>query len=599
MPKTLLHHLQQIISQFRFRLVTASCLILISNLLLIINPLIFRQAILTLLAIPTDQKSFLTSFSHAVLGSYFLSPWAWGLLLFLIAVLSASLKYRMRTLFFSVSREVELELREKLFNRIQNQSRAFFDQHSIGGLLSLLTNDITTYRDMLGPAFMYPMHCLTLIIPSLIALYYLSPLMTVVSLIPIVGIFLVNQKVKKPLFDISEKVQQSLSEMSVMAHEHFSGLRLIRSYGIEISSLQLFQKLCRSFSKFNVRFGSLQGILLPSLTFLTKTTSIVLVVISGGMVLLNWGFIGHFTTADFLSFMWIQSFIFTPLLMLSWIIPLYQRGDAAYQRLIHIYDVPIEIKDTSDKVLHIPTKADIHIKDLSFTYPGQARPLLSHFNLHIKGGSFIGITGPVGAGKSTLLRLLSREYEVFPNTIFIAESDIHCYSLNAFQRALIKVEQHPFLFSKTIFENIRFGKQEASLEEVEFVSRLANLHTDVLEFPNQYETLVGERGASLSGGQKQRVAIARAFLVNRSILLMDDIFASLDTATEKKIFNAIKSNFKDKTVLLVTHRISILEQLDRVLYMYNGKIIEDGTPQQLILKRGPYRTMAEIQNPGR
>lgn len=583
-----------IISQYRLRLFTASLLIFISNLLLIINPLIFRQALIALVLNEPIQNNSLNSFFHTILGSYFQSAWAWGLLLLAIAIISALFRYKMRLLFFSVSREVELDIREKLFERIQAQSRTFFDHHKIGELLSRLTNDITAYRDMLGPGFMYPMHFLTLVIPALIALFYISPLMGIISFIPIVAIYVLNFVVRKPLLHVSQKVQRSLSDMSVMVHEHFSGIKLIKSYGIEQAASKLFKGLCEEFSKINMRFASLQGMLLPSLTILTKIVSIILLAMSAAIILLNWG--NHpLDVADFLSFMWIQSYIFNPLLMLAWVMPMYQKGQAAYLRLVEIYDEPIEIQDTPETLQHIPNHANIEFRDLNFSYSAQDKPIFSHFNLSIKGGTFVGITGPVGGGKTTLLRLLSREYEVPQSSILIGEHDIHQYSLHAFRRAIVTVEQLPFLFSKSILDNIKFGKQDATFDEVESVARLANLHDDILEFPNQYETVVGERGVSLSGGQKQRVAIARAFMVNRSILLMDDIFSALDTKTEKKIFQTLKSNFKGKTVLLVTHRISILEQLDRVIYIQNGHVIEDGTPEELNRKPGPYKTLVDIQ----
>jgi ATP-binding cassette subfamily B protein len=215
---------------------------------------------------------------------------------------------------------------------------------------------------------------------------------------------------------------------------------------------------------------------------------------------------------------------------------------------------------------------------------------------NIKGGSFVGITGPIGSGKSTLFRLLSREYEIPRGMIYIGGKDIHDYPLEAFSKSMVTVEQIPFLFSKTIAENVMFGRDSASQAEIELVSRHADLHETVMEFPQQYDTVVGERGVTLSGGQKQRIVMARAFLVNRSILLLDDIFSAVDMGTERRIFDRMKSNFEGRTVLLITHRVSILEQLDRVIYMQDGKIVEDGSPAQLVQKKGYYAALHDLQS---
>jgi ATP-binding cassette subfamily B protein len=281
--------------------------------------------------------------------------------------------------------------------------------------------------------------------------------------------------------------------------------------------------------------------------------------------------------------------------MLAWVLPIYERGRAAYDRLVEIYMEPIEISEGSHLHLHIPPKSEILFKELNFAYPRFSHHALKNINLTIKGGSFVGITGPVGAGKTTLFRLLNREYEIPKGMIFLGGRDIHDYSFEAFSQSIVTVEQIPFLFSKSIAENVSFGKEGATQEELELVAEMADLHDTVLEFPDQYNTVIGERGVTLSGGQKQRLAMARAFLVNRSILLLDDIFSAVDAATEKRIFNAMKMNFIDKTVLMITHRVSILEQMDLVIYMKNGEIVENGSPLDLFNQKGYYRTLFDLQ----
>lgn len=576
---------------YKARLLFACTLVLLSNLLLILNPLIFRQALYALA--PTGVTPQLAApFFQTWMGSYFHKIYAWVSILLIVTLLSAYLKYHMRFIFLSISREAEYQVRDLLFSRIQMQSSSFFDRHQIGDLVSRLTNDITAYRDSLGPGVMYPAFFVTLIVPAFIALFSISIPLATLSLLPVLMIHVLNILIRVPLFRLSLKVQKQLSELSSMIHEHFSNIRILKSYLVENRALALFKDSCIAFRSLSFKLTCLQGIVLPSINFIIRLTSIALVFLAGTMILKEGA---ELSLPDFLSFMWIQSYVFSPLMMLGWILPMYQKGRAAYSRLIELYEEPIEVFHQLGGIAHIPPKADIVFNRLTFCYPGQHYRALKEFSLHLQGGTFVGITGPLGAGKSTLFRLLNRDYEVPDDAIHIGGRDIHDYSLDAFREAIVTVEQLPFLFSKTIADNLRFGKQEASPEEIEWGAKQAALHESVLEFSDRYETMVGERGMTLSGGQKQRVAIARAFLVNRSILLLDDVFSAVDAETEMNIFTAMKGSFQGKTVLLITHRVSILSQMDRVIYMLNGEVVEDGAPKELILKEGPYAALAGLQ----
>ncbi|NGX42249.1 MAG: putative multidrug resistance ABC transporter ATP-binding/permease protein YheI [Chlamydiae bacterium] len=570
-------------------------MVLISNSLLILNPLLFRQAVMAVDPYLPGCDGFLGEVTCSLFGARSTSVWPWVLSLLLIAITSATFKYWMRMTFITVSRDAEMEIRSTIFDRLQRQSRGFFDRHGIGELLSRLTNDISAYRDVLGPGVMYPLFFLTLMIPGLIALFSISVPLTSISLVPLLVIPLVNFTLRGYIFRISLSVQKALGEMSSMVQEHFSAIRIIKSYVIEKIVGERFRKLCQKLLSMNIRLSFLQGSLFPFFTFLTKMITVILVMFSGIIIFRGWS---DLNAADFVSFMWIQSYIFFPVLMLGWLIPVYGRGRAAYERILEIYEEPIEVQDVSKSGLKIPQRANIVFRDLSFSYPRAESPALSHIDLEIQGGSFVGITGPIGAGKTTLFHLLTREYEIPTGMIAIDGHDIHDYPLSAFHSEMVTVEQVPFLFSRSIAENVRFGRREASMEEVKVVTRYADFHDTVLEFPEKYETIIGERGVTLSGGQKQRLAMARAFLVNRSILLLDDIFSAVDVATEKRIFDGMKKNFRGKTVLLVTHRVSILEQMDRIIYLSGGAVLEDGTHKELCALKGHYAALTELQGMG-
>lgn len=577
MEKSLFKNLLSIIKHYKIRYIKALSMLILSNGLLIINPLLFRKAAVE---VATHGSGFFGSI-------YF-----WTLLLLTLAALSSYLKYCMRIAFISISRDEEKKVRSKLFERIQEQSRAFYDRHGIGELISHVTNDISAYRDVLGPGLMYPMFSATLVVPGFIALFSISSTLAFVALIPLLLIPMSNVFFRKAIYRVSVKLQEALAELSNYVQETFSGVRTIKSYGSETLVAARFFKLCRGLVGINLRFNWLQGILLPFLNLMTKFASLGVVVLFG--VLSFQGYM-KLSTADFVSFFWIQSYVYFPALMLAWIIPMYERGRAAYDRLVNIYEEPNEVVDSDEATLSIPEKADISITNLYFTYPGSSKPVFTDLNLKIPAGSFVGITGPLGAGKSTLFRLLMREYEIPRGMIAIGGHDIHDYPLKAFSRSMVSVDQVPFLFSKSIAENVFFGREETTQEELEMVARFADLHETVLDFPEGYETLVGERGVKLSGGQKSRVAMARAFLVNRSFLLLDDIFSAVDAKTEERIFKALKKHFSGKTIFLVTHRVNLLEDLDRVIYMDEGKVVEDGAPEALRKKKGYYAALFDLQ----
>lgn len=579
--------------EYRWRFLSALIFAILGNLLVIINPLVFRQAVLAVDINEPEKISFIQQLFSQLFGGYYSTVWTWALMLLSIALVAAVFKYSMRVGFISISREVENRVREQIFAKIQRQSRKFYDEHTIGELLSLLTNDITVYRDVLGPGIMYPIFAITLIIPGIIALFYISIPLASLSLLPLLLIPVTNKLVRHRIYALSASLQEKLAELSSIVQEHYSGIRIIKGYGSEEYQKQVFKPLATNLAKVTFKTSVVQGLIYPFFTLLTRCTTVLLVMLSATII-----YTGRqeLDTADFISFMWIQSYIYIPVLMLGWVLPIYERGRAAYDRIIKIYNEPTEVIDRLKvQNVSIPEAADIELCNLSFSYPNSCYNILHGINCRIKGGSFVGITGPVGSGKSTLLKLIDREYEIPEGMIIIDGKDIHSYPLSTFQQQVSTVEQMPFLFSRSIAENVRFGSQKASNEEVKIVSQYADLHETVCEFPQQYDTIVGERGVTLSGGQKQRVAIARAFLVDRSILLLDDIFSAVDASTEKKIFQAIENHFRGKTILLVTQRVSVLDRLDRVIFMHEGQIVEDGPPSGLKDEKGYYWALSELQ----
>jgi ATP-binding cassette subfamily B protein len=573
MKENLFQEMKAILYEYRRRYSFGFAMLVISNGLLILNPMLFRQAVANTEVNPD-------------------SIWYWVTILFFVAAISSILKYRSRLIFITTSRDVEKNVRSRLFERIQSQSMAFYDRHGIGELISRLTNDISVFRDFLGPGIMYPLITITTVIPGVIALFIISVPLTLASFLPLIGIPLVHSILRDPIYKNALAFQGLLAELSNMAQENYSSIRIIKGYVAESSTLQNFRKLCHKMYIIGTLFAIYEDLIFPIFILMTRISNLILVVVSGLIILKAWSTL---SSADFVAFMWLQTYLFFPILIFGWLLPIYERGRAAYKRLYEIYNEPIEVVDRSKSDLSVPQNADIEFRNLTFAYPTGTLPVLNNISFKVRGGSFVGITGPVGAGKTTVIKLLNREYEIPEGMIMIAGRDIHDYSLKTFHREMVTVEQTPFLFSKSIAENVLFGRREASKEELEEASRFADIHDTVLEFPEKYETLVGERGVTLSGGQKQRVAMARAFLVNRSLLLLDDIFSAVDASTEQRIFESMVENFKGKTIILITHRVTILEKMDQVIYMSDGRIIEKGTPEELMKQEGPYAALYELQ----
>lgn len=563
MEKSLWQNLLAVVRHYRKRLSLATLMLLLANLLTLANPLLVRYAL-------DNPES---------------APWKWALILLVIAFCSSLFRYRMRVEFSLVAKEVEQKARLTLFERLQQQSRGFHDRHSVGELIERLSSDMGAYRDVVGPGLLFPVFLLTMIIPGLFALAFISPPLALITAFSMLVIPLINFTFRKRIYKGAMRVQEQLARMGKFVQETFSGIRIVKGYVVEETLIRQFEKECQELLGMNFKLSSLQGVFFPLLTTVIRAVTLGLVLLAGLFFL---------SPADFVSFMWIQSYIFFPLLILGWIIPIWQQGRAAYDRITQILDEPIEVVGG----IHphkIPKKPSIHITGLTFAYPNSA-PLFEDLNLHIEGGSLTGLTGPPGGGKSTLFKLLSRDYEIPRKMIAIAGKDIHDYPLDSFWEEVITVDQIPFLFSKTIRENVRFAKRDATDEEVIGVSDLAALHEEVSGFEKGYDTVIGEKGVGLSGGQKSRLAIARAFLVDRNLLLLDDIFAALDETTADKIFETLRAQFKGKTVVLTTSKAKLLEKMDKVVVLKGGKIMEEGPPSHLFKNSSILKELKDIED---
>lgn len=579
MEKTLFKHLLAVISQYRIRFILAIALVCLSNALLILNPFIFRAAI----------KNTLEG-SQDISGAFPIEKFSFVPVLLCIALTSAFLKYRMRIQFVSISRNAEEIFREKLYLKLQSQSRQFFDNHSLGDLINRLSSDISTYREMLGPGLMYPIFALTMMLPAAFSLFFLSKWLFLFSLLPLLVLLLINIASRESLYSLSLSSQQILSKMSVLAEETYSGVRIFKAYDFKKIGERLFSSLGLEHSSLRRKLFLRQGMVHPVFILILQgasaSTAFLFSVLSSSSF-------HAVSTQDFLTFIWLQNYLFMPVMMLGWIFPLYQQGKAAYTRLKDLYEEPIEVSDTGTKE-DLSGRADIFLKNLTFTFSGSHSPSLRDITLTIKEGERIGVAGSVGSGKSTLLKLIQREYDVGENMFFIGKDEVHELKLSALYRLMATCEQIPFLFSDTVSENIRFGREDASKEEIFSVASSVDLHDEIEGFPEKYDTTVGERGHMVSTGQKQRIAVARSLIASKRILILDDIFANVDADKEKKMLERLIEDFKGATIILVTNRVSALEKMDKVIFLQDGKIIEEGSPSLLKTSGGPYSVLYDL-----
>lgn len=543
--------------------------LIIGNILYLAVPLLFRN-IQTLFA----QGATLT---HTRVDLFIYSALLLGLTL-----LSTYCKYRTRNNLLDLSLKAENGLKAKLFAKIQSSSESFYDRYSTGALMNYFTQDLQFYRDMLRIGLFAPLNLLTLVLPALLALAWISIPLTLITAIPLVLVPLVMWNVMRWIYRLSTKRQEILGDMSAFAHESFTGIRLIKASGIEKGFIDHMQRLGLKLYKVSLKLHTLECSFFPFIVTITRLVTLSLVITSAGMIYLN---VGNLLTNDFLSFMWIQSYLLFPIMIFGWALPLIQKGKAAYDRLYFLYSWQDPVKDEGIADLQIPKQPSIRIRDLSFTYPGEVEPALKEISLNIPSGASWAITGPLGSGKSTLLKLLLRGYETPKGAIEIGGEPIQNYPIDELLQKIALIEQSPFFLSDSLLENIRMGKREATEEEVEQVIQEADLLETVESFPSRHFTMVGERGVTLSGGQKRRLAVARTLIADRPLLLLDDVFSALDVETEQRLFKQLKRRFNGKTTLFVGHKASILLEFDWLVYLSKGRIIEQGPPKELLKRK--------------
>lgn len=517
-----------------------------------------------------------------------------GVLWFSAAVVGFSavkgvFQYWMRVILIGISRDIEYDLRNDLFRRLVTLSSDFYGRIRTGDIMARATNDLNAVRMMLGPGLMYWTETsLTFVVVIAVMLVIDWPL-TVMALLPAPLVSIAVNYFGRMIHRRFERIQKMFSDISSRVQENISGVRVIRAYVQEEAELRQFERLNREYITENIRLARISGAFLPTLQALVGVTLLIVLWVGGSRLLA-----GHITLGHFVMFNTYMAMLVWPMIAFGWVVNLMQRGTASLKRISEILNErPTIAEPASARRLREPVAGEIEFRDVVVEYPtGRA---INGVNLRISAGATVAIVGHTGSGKSTLVQLIPRLMDPTEGNVLLDGIDLRDVSPDALRRQIGFVPQETFLFSATLAENIAFGVEAATEEQIRWAAELAGLSPDVASFPNGYQTMVGERGITLSGGQKQRTAIARAILRDPRILILDDALSSVDTLTEDRILNALAEVMRGRTTILISHRVSTVRNADRIFVIEEGQIAERGTHSELLALGGYYADLYQKQ----
>jgi ATP-binding cassette subfamily B protein len=580
-PSAAFHSLLPFVLRYRQRFLIGLVCVFVTTAIQLVPPWILKYAVDDLTQSVTVNK---------------LLQYA-GLILLITAV-GAVFRFLMRRILIGASRDIEYDIRNAFFARLQQLPLGYYQARRTGDLMSRATNDLNAVRMMIGPAVMYSSNTILVFVVSIVVMLSIDVTLTLIALVPLPLVSLSVWYFGKAIHERFEKIQAQLSEVSAVVQESLAGVRVVRAYSQEEHELERFKGANLEYVAKNRALIRLQGLFFPSMTLFLGFGALLVLWLGGQAVIRQ-----RITIGEFFAFNSYLAMLAWPMIAFGWVTNILQRGMASWGRMLEVMDAMPAIADdaVTERGRLAPLGGAIEIRDLTFTYPGAEAPVLRKVSLQVPAGSTAAFIGATGSGKSTLLSLLPRLHEPPPATVFIDGIDVREIPLERLRGAIGFVPQEAFLFSDSLAENIEFsGRLEAGTPEKDVDAMLAaaavaRLDKDVVEFPNGYDTVIGERGITLSGGQKQRTAIARAVFADPRILVLDDALSAVDTYTEDEILTRLRAIMRERTSLIVAHRVSTVRHADQIFVLDAGRIVERGRHDELVARSGLYASLYRKQ----
>ena len=512
-----------------------------------------------------------------------------GLMLILFALLKGVFMFFMRQTIIVMSRLIEYDIKNEIYDHYQKLDRAFYKRNRTGDMMARISEDVSKVRMFLGPATMYPINMISLFALVMYNMFSINVKLSLYVLAPLpimsISIFFIS----KIIHSKSERVQKQLSLLSTISQESFSGIRILKSFVIEKMNFTQFNSETNEYLKRNISLAKTNASFFPFMLLLIGISTLLTIYIGGKEAIA-----GNITTGNIAEFIIYVNMLTWPMASIGWVTSIIQRAAASQKRINEFLKTKVEIHN--DEFEEVEILGDISFENVSFKYPDSNVNALSNISFTIKNGASIAIVGRTGSGKSTIIQLLTGMYKSSEGVINIDNKPIESYNVRNLRSAISLVPQEALLFSDTISNNISFGTDKnTSQKEIENVAKKAAIHDNIMGFPKQYNTKIGERGVTLSGGQKQRISIARAFIKPSSILIFDDCLSAVDNVTEETILKEIKNKNKEKTSIIISHRLSSIQHVDEIIVLENGKIIEKGTHEELMNNKKVYLDMYEQQ----
>ncbi len=496
-------------------------------------------------------------------------------------------RFLMRWLMIGVSRRIEYHLREDVFEQLERLPLSFYQKNRTGDLMSRATNDLSNVRMLMGPGIMYTANTILITVLAMILMVSIDWRLTMVALIPLPLVSFGVRQFGRKIHKLTEESQSKLADLSARVQESLAGIRVVKVFAQEDHERTIFRELNQNLKDKNMDLIRVTSMFFPTMQCTIGFSTVVVLGFGGRQVIT-----GAISLGDFVGFTVYLGMLAFPMIAMGWVINLLERGRASMKRLNYILDTDPDIQDGPEAIDH-DIRGEIEFRNLNFSYNGTR--VLDDVSLVIPQGKTLAVVGATGSGKSTLAQLIPRLYNAPPDSLFIDGIPIEKIRLGVLRRAIGFIPQDTFLFGETVFENIAFGIEESSQEQVEEAARISNIYKDIDEFPRAFETMVGERGITLSGGQKQRTAISRAIVRNPKILILDDSLSSVDTQTEEQILTELRKMMRDRTSILISHRVSTVKEADEIVVLDQGRIAERGTHDDLVGAGGIYADLHQRQ----